>query len=242
MQFIDPLDTPGFIRHATTLLTSQQPDLDAIRSILIALAAGSGLSAEFLIDSSASPLAPEDATGQQIKETKAYQVGQRVFAQENNGLEARSAIVAALVNATSTAVASSSTTTLARPLLVYLVFLHAHLLTTDQEFEQAAKVLASVPLDPTLADKTKLDVHIHTARLFLEADESGLAHSSLNRAGNLVHLLDPRLPQDRPTWLAYKLCQARLFDFQRKFHEAAYKYHQLSFEPDIDQDERMLML
>jgi COP9 signalosome complex subunit 4 len=37
-------------------------------------------------------------------------------------------------------------------------------------------------------------------------------------------------------------CQARLFDFSARFNEAAQKYHELSFDLSIDEEERMQML
>lgn len=36
--------------------------------------------------------------------------------------------------------------------------------------------------------------------------------------------------------------QARLADFSRRFNEAAVKYHDLSFEQDIVEEERIFML
>ena len=36
--------------------------------------------------------------------------------------------------------------------------------------------------------------------------------------------------------------QARLLDFSRRFNEAASRYHELSFIPDIDEEERIYML
>lgn len=36
--------------------------------------------------------------------------------------------------------------------------------------------------------------------------------------------------------------QARLFDFSRRFNEAAGRYHELSFVQDIDEEERIYML
>jgi COP9 signalosome complex subunit 4 len=36
--------------------------------------------------------------------------------------------------------------------------------------------------------------------------------------------------------------QARIFDFTRRFNEAASRYHELSFDSDIAEEERMYML
>lgn len=58
-----------------------------------------------------------------------------------------------------------------------------------------------------------------------------------NRATSLIHSTS-----DRETLLAYKLCQARISDYARKFLEAASRYHELSFVGEIDEDERRYML
>lgn len=42
--------------------------------------------------------------------------------------------------------------------------------------------------------------------------------------------------------LQYKLCQARIYDSQRKFPEAALRFHELSYVVDIEEEERSMML
>lgn len=85
-----------------------------------------------------------------------------------------------------------------------------------------------------------------------------MAQTYFTRASLLIHL-----SEDKATLLAYKLCQvsstvisshtesadsvglgsqARLFDFSRRFNEAASKYHELSFVAEIDEEERVFML
>lgn len=58
-----------------------------------------------------------------------------------------------------------------------------------------------------------------------------------NRATSLIHSTN-----DRETLLSYKLCQARISDYARKFLEAASRYHELSFVGEIDEEERGHML
>lgn len=58
-----------------------------------------------------------------------------------------------------------------------------------------------------------------------------------NRATSLIHSTS-----DRKTLLSYKLCQARISDYARKFLEAASRYHELSFVGEIDENERTYML
>ena len=58
-----------------------------------------------------------------------------------------------------------------------------------------------------------------------------------NCATSLVHSTS-----DHKTLLAYKLCQAHISDYTRKFLEAASRYHKLSFVSKIDENERTYML
>ena len=63
------------------------------------------------------------------------------------------------------------------------------------------------------------------------------AETYYNRAALLVHSTN-----DKTTLLAYKLCQARIMDYSRKFLEAASRYHELSWVAEIDEEERQHML
>jgi hypothetical protein len=46
----------------------------------------------------------------------------------------------------------------------------------------------------------------------------------------------------RPAWFRKLTVQARLADYSAKFNEAAQKYHELSFDVSIDEEERTQML
>jgi len=63
------------------------------------------------------------------------------------------------------------------------------------------------------------------------------AETYYNRAALLVHSAN-----DRETLLQFKLCQARISDYSRKFLEAASRYHELSYVGEIDEEERRHML
>ncbi len=63
------------------------------------------------------------------------------------------------------------------------------------------------------------------------------AETYYNCATSLVHSTS-----DCKTLLAYKLCQARISNYARKFLEAASQYHELSFVGEIDENERTLIL
>jgi COP9 signalosome complex subunit 4 len=80
-------------------------------------------------------------------------------------------------------------------------------------------------------------VYIRIVRLLLEEEDSVQAETYYNRATSLIHSTG-----DRETLLTYKLCQARISDYARKFLEAASRYHELSFVGEIDEDERKYML
>lgn len=76
-------------------------------------------------------------------------------------------------------------------------------------------------------------VYIRIVRLLLEEEEAGLAETYYGRAASLIHSTT-----DKTLQLQYKLCQARLADFTRKFVDAAMRYHELSWIGDIDEEER----
>lgn len=107
-------------------------------------------------------------------------------------------------------------------------------------------------------------------RLLLEADDAISADAYLKRASMVVHTVpgtgvgggivssDPSADADsaqastsgstqdvkegKVLGLQYKLCQARIYDSQRRFSEAAVRFHDLSYVTDIDADERLMML
>lgn len=74
-------------------------------------------------------------------------------------------------------------------------------------------------------------------RLLLEEEDSVQAETYYNRAALLIYS-----SPDKETLLSFKLCQARISDYGRKFLEAAMRYHELSYVGDIDEDERRHML
>ena len=84
-------------------------------------------------------------------------------------------------------------------------------------------------------DPSRIGKRIATTEIS-DAD-SVQAETYYNRAALLIHST-----QDRELQLAFKLCQARIMDYSRKFLEAALRYHELSWEAEIDEDERKHML
>ncbi|SNX82211.1 related to COP9 - signalosome complex subunit 4 [Melanopsichium pennsylvanicum] len=51
-----------------------------------------------------------------------------------------------------------------------------------------------------------------------------------------------KLEEPKVLGLQYRLSQARIYDSQRRFAEAAIRYHELSYVPEIDEDDRSMML
>ena len=88
-----------------------------------------------------------------------------------------------------------------------------------------------------MPDEEKLKVYIRIVRLLLEDEDSVQAETYYNRAALLINSTN-----DRETLLSVKLCQARIHDYQRRFLEAASRYHELSWTAEIDEEERSYML
>lgn len=121
-----------------------------------------------------------------------------------------------------------------------LKFQLADLLEIEEEWSEAARVLMSTSLESgqrSVSDADKLRVYIRIVRLLLEDEESVQSETYYNRAALLIHSAS-----DRETTLQFKLCQARISDYSRKFLEAASRYHELSYVGEIDEEERRHML
>ncbi|KAJ7276436.1 hypothetical protein B0H12DRAFT_1214984 [Mycena haematopus] len=121
-----------------------------------------------------------------------------------------------------------------------LRFQLADILEEEEEWSEAARVLMGTSLDSgqrAMAEGDKLRVYVRIVRLLLEDEDSIQAETYYNRAALLVHSTT-----NKETLLQFKLCQARISDYGRKFLEAASRYHELSYVGDIDEDERRHML
>ncbi|KAL8290573.1 hypothetical protein RQP46_002831 [Phenoliferia psychrophenolica] len=115
---------------------------------------------------------------------------------------------------------------------------YADLLEEDNDNSGAAKVLIGIPLDASgRSVESKLSIYIRIVRNFLEDEDSTSADTYFSRASLLYHHTS-----DLETQLRYKVCQARMFDYSRRFAEAASKYHELSYVSDIPEDERLACL
>ena len=107
----------------------------------------------------------------------------------------------------------------------------------EDDNAEAAKALQGITLESSqrlIDDQYKLDIYIRIMRNLLEEDDTTAAESYLNRA---MHLIDKSSKPE--STLLFQLCQARIWDANRKFLVACQKYHQLSFSPLITEGERM---
>lgn len=89
----------------------------------------------------------------------------------------------------------------------------------------------------SLPDEDKFRVYVRIVALLLEDEDSVQAETYYNRAASLS-----QSTTDRKTQLQFKLCQARINDYSRKFLEAAMRYHELSWAADVDEDDRLQLL
>jgi COP9 signalosome complex subunit 4 len=141
------------------------------------------------------------------------------------------------------------------------------LLESNEDWIEAAKVLQGIPLGSghrSVPNIYKLRIYVRIVRLLLEGDDSIGADTFLKRASLVIHSVpgaasragpenaeeedrSSRMSEEdkieaRTLGLQYKLCQARIYDAQIRFAEAAIRFHEVSYVTDIDEGERNLML
>jgi COP9 signalosome complex subunit 4 len=107
----------------------------------------------------------------------------------------------------------------------------------NEDFLDAAKILADIPLDSSqrrVSDTDKARVWIRIVRSFLEVDDSTSAETYLNKLKGVMHSVD-----DPELHLHFKLSAARIQDSHRQFVAAAQSYHDISFSPAVAEDERL---
>ena len=74
-------------------------------------------------------------------------------------------------------------------------------------------------------------------RLYLEDEDPVQGEAYINRAAQLQ-----TQTKDDNLLIIYKVCQGRVFDFKRKFIEAASRYNELSYKTQIHESERLTAL
>jgi len=109
-----------------------------------------------------------------------------------------------------------------------------------EDFTSSAKVLQQISLDSsqrTVSDDDKARVWIRIVRCYLEEDDATSAMGYLNRLKGVMTNIS-----DKPTKVMFQLSQARILDAQRSFLDASRAYHDLSFDSDVDEEERVRAL
>ena len=74
-------------------------------------------------------------------------------------------------------------------------------------------------------------------RLYLEDEDPVQGEAYINRAAQLQ-----TQTKDENLQIIYKVCQGRVFDYKRKFIEAASRYNELSYKTQIHESERLTAL
>ncbi|KAL7420467.1 hypothetical protein Q5752_004417 [Cryptotrichosporon argae] len=208
----------AFGQHFTTSTTmAMVVGRRVLGSLVIALAAGTGV---------------DRAPAEDVEDAAKWAaLGQQAFATDA-GAEVRRDAVDGIFEAETSGWCDEQTTTLRH--------LQSHLLATEEDWVGAARALQRIPLEGgsrLIADDEKLAVYMRIVRYLLECDEWGQAQTYFSRASLLVHTT-----ADTETLLNFRLCQAKLFDFSGRLNEAAQRYHEVSFDAMIDDDDRMAIL
>lgn len=110
----------------------------------------------------------------------------------------------------------------------------------NEDFRDAARILADIPLESSqrrVSDADKCAVWVRIVRLYLEEDDPTTAETYLNKLKNVIHdVADPT------TNLHFRLSAARINDAKRAFLSASQAYHEISFLPTIDEEDRLRTL
>lgn len=107
----------------------------------------------------------------------------------------------------------------------------------DEEFLEAASVLAGIPLDSSqrkVTSEDKARFWIRITRNYLEVDDTTTADTYLNKFKNIIHHVnDPEL------LVHFQLSQARVQDDRREFLAAAKGYQDISHASAVAEEERL---
>ena len=108
-----------------------------------------------------------------------------------------------------------------------------YLVNEEGEYSVAARILAGMRMedDPTGVYYTtpadKCDIYVKIAECFLEDDEVAESDAAVTKAGGVVESIE-HPEQHMALILRYKSTYARVLDLNRKFLQAASRYHDLS--------------
>ncbi|GAB5034752.1 cop9 signalosome complex subunit 4-like [Nannochloropsis oceanica] len=115
-------------------------------------------------------------------------------------------------------------------------------LKAEGSYKEAATVLAGLNLESvsrTFSDAQKAEIYVKIAETYLVEDEAVDAEAFVNRASGLMEAVTDYWVQ-----LRYRVTYAKVLDANRKFLEAALRYHELSQAPrrEIPPEELLLLL
>lgn len=127
--------------------------------------------------------------------------------------------------------------------------LFAYLVEEEEDYRAAASVLAGCRMEDVddssvyyITPQDKTDIYVKISECFLNEDDIAEADSFVTKAGSSVQFI-----QDTTDHVAlilrYKTCYARVLDLNRKFLQAAGRYHELSLvgsKTDIVHAEELL--
>ncbi|TIB05187.1 hypothetical protein E3P96_01350 [Wallemia ichthyophaga] len=105
------------------------------------------------------------------------------------------------------------------------------------DLSSAANELTKLNFDLLESIDSKLDTYIKIVRLYLEVDDSISSESYLNKAATVIHTTT-----NKSLILSFKLSQARILDYKRDFIRSATIFQQLSYEADLDYEDRLSSL
>jgi COP9 signalosome complex subunit 4 len=111
---------------------------------------------------------------------------------------------------------------------------------TQEEFTKSAQILQRIALDSTqkqVSPNDKAKVWIRIVRCYLEEDNPIDAFTQLNKIKNIIHSVT-----DKETKLMFQFSQARIYDSQRSFLDAAQAYYTMSLESVVEEEERVRAL
>lgn len=121
---------------------------------------------------------------------------------------------------------------------------------SEEEYVDAARILGGMRMEDDtnsvyyMPASEKTDVYVKIAECFLASDEVAESDSAVNKAGTVIEQI-PDKDQHTALILRYKSTYARVLDANRKFLQAATRYHELSqsvYSDLIDQDDLLNML
>ena len=118
-----------------------------------------------------------------------------------------------------------------------LKYLLASAHEANDDFLLSARTLTSIPLNTssrTVSDAEKASIWIRIARCYLEESDAVNAAANINKAKQVMHNV-----QDPELRLNYHLSQARILDSQRNFLDAASAYRNVSYEPLVEEADRL---